>query len=390
MMSEQTTKPELSLKEKNRRWSLLRDKLKGAGLSALIVYGGTQLGVPLHYLTRVWGSKMNMLIFPVDGEPILLIPSNTGLTGQQLVNQGCWIPVENIYSSANLAADAAKHIINLKLQKSQVGIDSFRFWPVFEYQTFAEMCPGVQLVESHRLFGEIRGPKSDEELAVMEKAIRISDLAHYTFLANLKPGSTEEEVANKANEILTAHDVIDRIILIHSRPEMAYPYRPGPTVIDKPNPVTFSPEFTRNQGYGAQMIRAYWWDEPEGVYKRMFQLWAEMRQMVVREFRPGVEITDAGKMIEDLVDKWGFECDKLGHAVGLSYGDAPYITAGPHERDYMEWTILTNEVYEVHPMVRAKGGKAPFTMIGDMYLIGKDSTKWMTTALPGLPEMIPC
>ena len=381
--------PELSLKEKGRRWSLLRKTLQKAGLSALIVYGGTQLGVPVHYLTHIWGSKQNMVIFPVDGEPIFLIPSNTGMTGEQLVKQGCWAAVENIRSSFNLAADAAKIITDLKLQKTQVGIDSFRFWPVFEYQTFSELCPDVRLVEAHRLFGEIRGPKSREELAIMDNAIRISDLAHYTFLANLKPGLTEEQVVNKANEVLTAHDIIDRIILIHSRPEAAYPYRPGPTVIQKPNPVTLSPEFTRNAGYGAQMIRGYWWEEPKGVYKKMFSLWAEMRQMIVRELRPGLEITDAGKKIEELVNDWGFECDKLGHAVGLSYGDAPYITAGPHERDYMEWTILTDEVYAVHPMVRCKGGKAPFTMIGDMYFIGRDATRWMTTALPGLPEMIP-
>ncbi len=381
--------PELSLKEKERRWSLLRKKLRKAGLSALIIYGGTQLGVPVHYLTRVWGNKQNMVIFPVDGEPVFLIPSNTGMTGESLVKQGCWLPAEDIRSSANLAVDAARLITSLKLHKTRVGIDSFRFWPVFEYQTFNELCPDVQLVEAHRLFGEIRGPKSPEELAVMEEAIRISDLAHGTFLANLKPGLTEEEVANKANEILTAHDIVDRIILIHSRPEAAYPYRPGPTVIKKPNPVTFSPEFTRNAGYGAQMIRAYWWEEPEGIYKKMFGLWDEMRQMILREFRPGVEITDAGQKIEKLVDEWGFECDKLGHAVGLSYGDAPYITAGPHERDYMEWTILTDEVYAVHPMVRCRGGKAPFTMIGDMYFIGRDATRWMTTALPGLPEMIP-
>jgi Xaa-Pro aminopeptidase len=381
--------PELSLKEKNRRWTLLRKTLQKAGLSALIVYGGTQLGVPVHYLTRVWGNKQNMIVFPVESEPVFLIPSNTGMTGEQLVKQGCWLPAENIRSSVNLAADAAKLIIDLKLQKAQIGIDSFRFWPVFEYQTFSELCPKVKLIEAHRLFGEIRGPKSTEELAIMENAIRISDLAHYTFLANLKPGLTEEQVVNKANEVLTAHDIIDRIILIHSRPEAAYPYRPGPNIIQKPNPVTFSPEFTRNAGYGAQMIRAYWWEEPKGIYKKMFELWTEMRQMIVREFRPGVEITDAGKKIEELVADWGFECDKLGHAVGLSYGDAPYITAGPHERDYMEWTILPNEVYAVHPMVRCKGGQAPFTMIGDMYFIGKDTTRWMTTALPGLPEMIP-
>ena len=125
------------------------------------------------------------------------------------------------------------------------------------------------------------------------------------------------------------------------------------------------------------------------MYKKMFALCDELRRMIIQEFRPGLEITRAGKKIEDLVRQWGFECDKLGHAVGLSYGDAPYITAGPHERDYMEWTILPNEVYVVHPMIRAKGGKPPFVMIGDMFLIGKNSTKWMTTTLPGLPVIIP-
>ena len=137
------------------------------------------------------------------------------------------------------------------------------------------------------------------------------------------------------------------------------------------------------------MIRAYWWEEPEGIYAQMFRLWSDMRQMIKEEFRPGVEITDAGQKIEDLIDSYGFECDKLGHAVGLSYGDAPYITAGPHEKDYMEWTIQANEIYAVHPMVRCKGYVAPFSMIGDMYFIGPEGTEWMTTALPGLPEIIP-
>ena len=225
-----------------------------------MIYGGTQLGVPVHYLTRIWGSKLNALIFPVDGKPILLIPSNTGATGRSLVKQGCWIPAENIFPSAHLAVDLAKQIINLKLQKSRVGIDSFCFWPVQEYQIFSELCPDVQLVEAHRLFGEIRGPKSSEELAVMEKAIRISDLAHYNFLAHLKPGLTEVRQPTRANDVLEAHGVGDRIILIHSRPEMAYPYFPRAYNDTKTKSGDVFPEFTRKLGYGAQMIRA----EPAG------------------------------------------------------------------------------------------------------------------------------
>jgi Xaa-Pro aminopeptidase len=388
-MQTQESKPYISFEEKERRYSLLRDKLKAAGLSALMVYGGSQLGVPVHYLTCIWGNSNNMVIFPIEGDPVLLIPSNSSVTQKSIASQGCWILEENIFLATNLAEEAAKQIIRLKLQNSRIGIDSFRWWPVFEYQTFSALCPKSEVVESHRLFGEIRGSKSAEELELMQRAIQISDLAHYTFLANLKPGMTEAEAAQKAIDVLNSHGVGDRIILIHTLPEANYPNRPGPTVIRKPNPVTFSPEFTLNRGYGAQMIRAYWWEEPQGIYKRMFELWAEMRKMVVKEFRPGVEITDCGKMIEDLIENYGFECDKLGHAVGLAYGDAPYITAGPHEKDYMEWTILPNEVYAVHPMVRCKGYVAPYSMIGDMYLVGKDSTKWMTTALPGLPEIIP-
>ena len=388
-MPEQAVKPQISLKERDRRWSLLQEKLKGAGLSALLVYGGSQLGVPVHYLANIWGTRMNMVIFPAEGEPILLVPSNSLQTVADVAAQGCWIKEKNIHLASHLAADTAQHIINLKMQTSVIGIDSLRWWPVLDYQRFQELCPHSRLIEAHRFFGEIRGPKSAEELTMMGKAIKISDMAHYTFLAHLRPGMTEVEAAAKAVEVLDSHGVGDRIILIHSQPEAAYPNRPGPAVIRKPNPITFSPEFTMQVGYGAQMIRSYWWDEPKGTYKEMFRLWADFRQMVIEEFRPGAEITAAGKKIEDLVGGYGFECDKLGHAVGLAYGDAPYITAGPHEKDHMEWTILPREVYAVHPMVRCPGYVAPFSMVGDMFFIGEERTELMTTALPGLPEMIP-
>jgi Xaa-Pro aminopeptidase len=384
-----SAKPELSLKEKERRYSFLQKKLQKNGLAALLVYGGSQLGVPVHYLTRVWGNRMNMVVFPATGEPVFLVPTNSGLTPEKVAGMSGWIPAENIQLSANTPVDAAKLIKQMRLQNSRIGVDSYRWWPVFEQRQFIDLCPKVELVEAHRLFGEVRGPKSAEELALMQKAIQISDLAHYVFLLNLKDGLTELEAARPSIEVLDTHGIGDRIILIHTQPEATYPNRPGPAVIRKPNAVTYSPEFTRNLGYGAQMIRGYWWEEPKGIYKKMFELWAEMRKMVVKEFRPGVEITAAGKKIEDLVAEYGFECDKLGHAVGVAYGDAPYITAGPHEKDFMEWTILPGEVYAVHPMVRCKGYKAPWSMVGDMYLISKDKTTWMTTAMPELPVMIP-
>ena len=388
-MSQQLTVQKLSLGEKQRRYTLLQEKLKAADLSCLIVYGGTQLGVPVHYLTQVWGTKNNMVFVPAEGDPVFLIPSNSGLSAKLMVERGCWIPEQNIRLAANLAFDAAVLIKELKLQNTRIGVDSFRFWPAYDSQTLSELCPNATQVDAHSLFGEVRGPKSAEELSLMENSIRISDFAHYAFLSSLKPGMTEIEAAAKTNELLDYYGVGDRIILIHSQPEAVYPNRPGNAIIHKPNPVTFSPEFSRNAGYGAQMIRSYWWERPEGVYKRMFELWACMRELIIREFRPGASVVAAGKKIVDLVDEWGYECDKIGHAIGISYGEVPYVTSAPDEKDYMEWTILQGETYAIHPMVRCKGYVAPFTMIGDMYYIGPDKTEIMTKTLPGLPEMIP-
>jgi hypothetical protein len=128
----------------------------------------------------------------------------------------------------------------------------------------------------------------------------ISDMAHYTFLANLKPGLTEEEVSNKAVDVLNSHGIGDRIILIHSRPEATYPNRPGLQVI-KTNPVTYSPNSPKPGLWSPDDPGSDWWEKPKGTYKTMFELWAEMRQNGAEEFG-GVRNNGCRKKIEDLVE----------------------------------------------------------------------------------------
>ncbi len=59
--------------------------------------------------------------------------------------------------------------------------------------------------------------------------------------------------------VLDTHGVGERLIMIHSQPEAISSNPPGLAIIRKHNPVTYSPEFTRNTGYGVQMVRTYWW-----------------------------------------------------------------------------------------------------------------------------------
>jgi Xaa-Pro aminopeptidase len=381
------TKPELSLQEKERRWSLVRKRMRQEDLSALIVYGDTGNFIPTRYLTNMYptGATQQVLFFPVDGNPILLV--SLGRV-EFFAKRKSWVAPENIFLSPNWAADVAKHITALKLQKKRIGLDSLASCPAGSYVTLREACPDVELVEARRMLSELRGPKSSEELALIEDAIRIGELAQRTFLANLIPGKTEQEVVGKVEDVVRSNGIDLRLWLMSSSPEIPYPDLPGEHIIQKPNPVAFSSEFVRRKGYACQVIRTYCWEEPKGEFKRMWELWKEFRELIPKELRPGKEITDLGMKIEDMANELGFECDYLGHAVGLNQSDAPYISSGPRNARYMQWTIKANEVYVFHPMIRVKGKKPPLAFVGDMYLVGEDSTRWMTPFLPGLPEMI--
>ena len=380
--------PELSLGEKERRWSLVREKMRKEGLAAVVIYGDTRVWTSVRYLANVFptGLTQVMLLFPADGYPIFL---TTHTRNKFFTQQNLWIQPENVYLSSTLGSDLAKQLIALNLHNKRVGIDSYKTWPTQDYQILRDLCPDLELIEASRLLSEIRGPKSSEELKLIEEAIRINELAQRTFLANLKPGMKEEEVVGKVEDVIRANGIDSRLWLISSSPEMAYPDRPGKTIIQKPNPVTFSAEFVRTGGYASQTVRTYCWEEPKGDYKRMWELWKELRRMVLKEFRPGRQVAELVIKVKDMVNGWGFECDVFGHATGLDMSDAPYISTGPRGPNHVEWTIMPNEVYSFHPRIRTKGGGPPMAWAGDMYLIGEDSTKWMTPYLPGLPEMIP-
>jgi Xaa-Pro dipeptidase len=386
-MNPEEFKPDLSLKEKERRWSLARRKMAQEGLAAIIVYAndGHKRDIACRYFTNmlIFASGEHMLLMPVAGDPILLMSAGEQIFFARKIS---WIPAQNIYDSANKGADLTRHLIALKLQNKRIGVDNPDMWPVRDYLALKALCPDVELVDVTRWLTEIRVQKSSEEIRLMEDAIRIGELAHRTFLANLKPGMTEEEVVAHVEKVARANGVERRLWLINSTPEIAWPWLPGKTRIRKSNPVSFSPEFARTEGYAFQAIRTYCWEEPKGEFKRMWELWGELRRMVPQEFRPGRRIAEVAAKIEGVIKDWGFDYFNMGHGLGVHFFEESAISPNPL---YPDWTLMPNEVYVFHPMVRAKGAKGPLAWVGDMYWVGEDSTRWMTPFLPGLPEMIP-
>ena len=147
-MNQEDLKQELSLEEKERRWSLLRERMTQEGLGAIIVYGiaDYKREVPCRYLTNMAISQgcEHVLLFPINEAPILLV---TYHEPSSLAKTLSWVPTENIHFSAHWGVDLAKHLSALKLQNERVGIDSRGMLPVQEYLAYKELCPDIEPVE---------------------------------------------------------------------------------------------------------------------------------------------------------------------------------------------------------------------------------------------------
>ena len=386
-MDPKDRKPVLSIMEKERRWSMVRERMNKEGIEALIIWGNSlnTNEVACRYLTNfvIFGSSQNILLFPIDKEPILLISASMHVP---MAKNTSWISSQNIYSSENLSSALVKHIETLGLANKRIGIDSPGAWPNRYYQTLKESCPNIQLKDVTRQYAEIRASNSDEEIKLIRDSIRVGELAQRAFLANLKSGMTEEEVVGKVDDVLRANGVESRVLLISSTP-VTYPYWPGETVILKPNPVSLSTEFNRIRGYASQVVRTYCWEEPKNEQKRVCDLLHTLRLMMLEEFRPGHELTELGARLVKTINDWGFECESLGHGVGLTYFIQPYMS--DKYPVSTKWTILPNQIIVIHPMIRPKGGGPLMIWEGDMFLAKEDGTEWMTSFLPGIPEMIP-
>lgn len=380
--------PTLSDAERTRRWELYREKLIEKNLDGALIYGHTlqQMGSCFQYLTQIWGKDGgSMLIFPVEGEPHMVIPAYGGTARFT----SSWVNPDYVRPTVSFAEDVADELISMGLERSRIGVDSFSTWPSRDYRVFCQMCPCVELVDMSMEFGKIRARKSEEELRIMKEDISLAEKAHTVFMENLVPGTNAAEAVAKAESVLIVNGASrDRIILTHSNPQMVYPYTPKEEIISREHPITLSTEFTMTRGGGCQVIRTYAWEKPKGNQARMFGLIDELRECVTKVFRPGVEITKAGAEITKMIEANGFQCDKLGHACGASYGELPFITSGPQQLDYMEWTIQEDEVYVVHPMIRGADGTPPFVWAGDMFYVGKKRTEWLTQFKPDAPILM--
>jgi len=196
------TLPTLSLRERDRRWKLIRDLMSNKGLACLIVAGLSGREEFDGYLSNE--SANGIVVFPLEGEPTYLCWAGTRVlrskeNAQRVENS--WIEDVRVGASGPGVVAVLKErgfetqtvgVVGIEIGSPQQpeGYVPFKTWSYV-----LSHLPKASFIDVSRDFCDLIMVKSDEELALVRRSARIGERACEALLATTKLGVGEGEMA---------------------------------------------------------------------------------------------------------------------------------------------------------------------------------------------------
>lgn len=339
--------PRLSIAERDRRWSLIRERMAVEGLECLLIIGNDShwdMGMAnMRYVTHI-GSKTDAIaIFPLEGEPIVWtqlrmqhIPS-----GSRYLHTQDWVrDIRPISGPAPIVGvlrekkyDRGK--IGLVGMKSPIMTDIVP-WSTYEY--FRKGLPDATFVDATILVEYLRIIKSPEEIAMLEKAGGLARKMVDTLIASAEPGTKECELyANMIHTEISngGEPVIFNLLssgpvsgpagnrhLLHGSEQPAVPSMRtlgmGDLVIT---------EFHASwAGYLAAAEFSVFIGKAPGELKRIHDVSVQCLERLIEKMRPGNTLREVWEAEREPCYRAGMDFVELGfHGHGLASPEHPIV-----------------------------------------------------------------
>ncbi|MEI9475716.1 MAG: Xaa-Pro peptidase family protein [Deltaproteobacteria bacterium] len=327
--------PRLSLQERDRRWSTVREEMKQQGLDCLVLCGFPgQWDFTLanaRFLSPIAGNaEFNFLIFPAEGEPTSFVLMPTFL--QYWARAQDW--VKDIRPRRGTwAGSVVSRLKELGLEKKRIGVDGLAgpldpdgWFPSSVYTSLLKLVPGATFVNTNDMMERIRMVKSLEEIDFLRKAAHLGDLMLETCVQASKPGVRECEVYGKMVEVMLGNGGEEPTLFLWTSDAhpLPHPFRlPTMRPLEKGDMIIceMHPKYG---GYCTHLERTFCLGEPEKEYLEIYEgcLAAYTRGMDL--FMPGTKITEAMNDVKEVIGgkKLGF-CEAGIHGHGLSSLEYP-------------------------------------------------------------------
>lgn len=351
-----------SLKERDRRWSLLDDAMAIAGHDMLIFIGNDYRGHKgsLRYVADFNLEHRNgTAVKPKGSDVILVLPGNLST---QRINQD-W--VSDMRFPKRMVTGLIDIIKSMPWAKSIGIVGMNQVMRVEDYQALTQEFPSVDFVDASLLFEEIRVTKSPEELIGVEESAYILDRCFDRLLEIARPGCTEREINAEMNRVATMLGGEDTLFLTMRTDLMPGSGHPGVTwgfprdrVIRPSDAFTFSFEVTGPRGYWTEFSRIVTFQRPTEALERMASAVTDAIGAATASVAFGVDdpvvlqerVLETASRYNVTSGYWS------GHSLGLDVLEAPMIGADVVDKDLSQSVAEkpipcgVGSVITLHPM----------------------------------------
>ncbi|GEK36492.1 M24 family metallopeptidase [Enterococcus thailandicus] len=310
----------------------LRKKMQEENLDSFLVTSPYNL----RYLTNFTGTT-GLAVITLDKAFFITDFRYTEQAANQA--QGFEI-IKNVGPIFDEVADLVKRE-NLNALAFEETTVSFLEYSVLEEIINAELIPVSGMIE------ELREVKDEEEIAIIEKACSIADMAYDHILKMIRPGMTEIEVANQVDfymRSLGATSVsFDTIVASGLRSAMPHGVA-SEKVIEQGDLITL--DFgCYYQGYVSDMTRTFAIGDPGEKLKEIYQIVLDAQLAVLDAAKPGLTGIQLDAVARDYITKYGYGeafGHSTGHGIGLEIHEGPNVSSRA-EKQFVPGNVITDE-----------------------------------------------
>lgn len=239
------------------------------------------------------------------------------------------------------------------------------------------------LIPIEGLVEEQRMVKDEAELAVLRKAIAITDAALGAVLPQLRPSHTERQAAWMLEVAIrqAGAEAISFPIIVAAGPNSARPHaRPGNAKLGMGRPIVIDMG-ARVDGYHADLTRTIVLGTLDPMFREVYTTVRKAQQAAIAGLRAGLSGHAADALAREVIAAAGYG-DKfghgLGHGVGLNIHEGPLLRRAAPGKEDKAHTLRAGNVTSVEPGVYIEGWGG--VRIEDLVLITEDGCEVLSGA----------
>jgi len=230
---------------------------------------------------------------------------------------------------------------------------------------------GVKLIPTYGIVEKLRTIKSEDELKLIKKAVKIAGNAFTGIRRYIKPGVKESEISDKMASLMRRGGADSAFpIIVASGKRSAWPHAPA-----SDRKFTASDAVTIDagacfKGYNSDLTRVYFLGRINSTLEECFKVISQAKARAIRAIKPGLKISQLDRIARNHIEAAGFGkyfLHSLGHGIGLDVHETPSISGKNKE------TLQPGMVFTVEPGIYLPevGG----VRLEDMVLVTKTGHK---------------